>query len=731
MLTILFALSGAAALIYEIVWMEMLQLVIGSTAIAVAVLLSTFMGGLCLGSILLPRVVPPRVHPLRVFALIEAGIGLCGLLVLYALNTPWILLPPTILMGASLPAIARWVKGSAKVGYLYGANTVGAMAGSLFAGFYLLRVYDVSVASYTAVAINFAIAAVSWWMSRNAAYEPQDEVREEGANDWSSYAAIAVSGLCSLGAEVIWTRQLSLLLGGTVYTFSLILAGFLAGIGIGGAVGAFIAGRSMPRVALGICQVLLCAAIAFSAYMMATVLPYWEPKALSRFAADFVRCLAAIFPAALLWGASFPLALSATRSTSRVYAVNTAGAIAGALLCSLVLIPGIGTQQSQRVLIGLSALAAIIALLPRWIALAGLAAAAFAWTVPATPWGVIAYGRQLNTKVDIGYPLFVGEGMNSSIAITELFDKRLFHVSGKVEASSEQQDMRLQRMLGHIPALLHPGPRSVLIVGCGAGVTAGSFVVHPSIEKITLCELEPLVPKTAAKYFDIENYNVIKDRRARVVNEDARHFILTTNETYDVITSDPIHPWVKGSATLYTKEYFDLCKRRLNPGGFITQWVPLYESNRDAVMSEIATFFEVFPNGTIWGNDTDMEEGYDIVLLGQVGPARIDIDAIQQRLDRPDHARVDSSLRELGLGSAIQLLSTYGGDAAGLHEWLRAAQINRDRNLRLQYLAGLSPNAQSAAAIYSEILRFRKFPDYFLTASPERSQALKRALRGL
>ena len=758
-LILLFAMSGAAALIYEIVWLEMLQLVIGSTAVSLAVLLSTFMGGLCLGSILLPRFVPERVHPLLVFAGIELGIGVCGVAVIYAMPLVDLvyaatavqgfagillrgavcsvcLLPPTVLMGASLPAISRWVKDSGQIGYLYGANTIGAMGGCLAAGFYLLRVYDVVVASYTAVAINCAIAAVSW---RMAAGEPhREEAALEtaaGKNDWNVYVAIAISGLCSLGAEVIWTRQLSLLLGGTVYTFSLILAGFLAGIGAG----AFIAGRvKQPRLALGICQFLLGGAIAWSAYALASVLPYWNFNSRHQFTMDFLSCAAAIVPAALLWGASFPLALGAagikgldaTRATSRIYAMNTIGAIVGALLFSLLLIPGVGTQQAQRVLIGLSAAASVIVLMPRRIALAGVAAVLFAWFVPALPWGVIAYGRQLSTKDDIGTLMYAGEGMNSSIAITQLYDKRLFHVSGKVEASSEQQDMRLQRMLGHIPALFHPKPRSALVVGCGAGVTAGSFVAHPSIEKITLCEIEPLVVKAAARYFDSENNNVIADRRTRVVNDDARHYILTTRDTFDVITSDPIHPWVKGSATLYTKEYFELCKRRLNPGGFITQWVPLYESNREAVMSEIATFFEVFPNGTIWGNDTDFEEGYDIVLLGQQGPARIDIDALQQRLDRPDHLRVTKSLRELGLGTAISLLSTYAGDAESLREWLHSAQINRDRNLRLQYLAGLAPNAQGAGEIYREILRFRKFPDYFLTPSKDRGASLKRALRG-
>src|SRR5258706_11177726 len=157
-------------------------------------------------------------------------------------------------------------------------------------------------------------------------------------------------------------------------------------------------------------------------------------------------------------------------------------------------------------------------------------------------------------------------------------------------------------MRGQIPAMVHYNKRSVLIVGCGAGVTAGSFVTHPGIEKIVICEIEPLIPQFVAPYFAKENYNVVKNPRVKVVYDDARHYILTTKEKFDIITSDPIHPWVKGAATLYTKEYFELCKLRLNPGGMITQWVPLYESNPDVVKSELATLFSVFPEATVWGN---------------------------------------------------------------------------------------------------------------------------------
>jgi spermidine synthase len=328
-----------------------------------------------------------------------------------------------------------------------------------------------------------------------------------------------------------------------------------------------------------------------------------------------------------------------------------------------------------------------------------------AYIVPRTPGELIAHGRRLPSRTGQYKVVYEGEGMNSSVAVT-LVDEgvRNFHVSGKIEASSEPQDMRLQRMLGHIPALVHPEPRSVLVVGCGAGVTAGSFVVHPSVKRIVICEIEPLIPRVVAEHFSAENYGVVKHKNVEVIYDDARHFILTTREKFDVITSDPINPWVKGAATLYTREYFELCKRRLNADGVITQWVPLYESNAAAVKSELATFFYVFPEGTVWSNDVE-GQGYDVVLLGQVGPLTIDVDQLQARLGRYDHFKVDASLYEVGFRSGIDLLATYAGTAADLKPWLADAQINRDRNLRLQYLAGLSAHDYREVAIYNEMLK--------------------------
>jgi spermidine synthase len=362
-------------------------------------------------------------------------------------------------------------------------------------------------------------------------------------------------------------------------------------------------------------------------------------------------------------------------------------------------------------------------------AAAALVLAAFcAAGVPKVPDGLVAYGRFLPTYTTEPNYLYVGEGMNSSIVVSELANGvRNFHVAGKIEASSEPQDMRLQRMLGHISALLHPNPKTVLVVGFGAGVTAGSFVLHPEVKRIVICEIEPLIPGVVSQYFKNENYDVVHDPRVEIVYDDARHYILTTKEKFDVITSDPIHPWVKGAATLYTKEYFDLVKKHLNPGGIVTQWVPLYESHLDVVKSEFATFFDVFPAGTVWSNDIN-GKGYDVVLAGQVSPLPIDVDAMQTRLDKPDHARISQSLREVGFSSSVALMSTYAGQAPDLTSWLRDAQINTDRNLRLQYLAGFGLNTYENASIYDNMLSYRRYPDHLFIATPASEFLLREAL---
>ncbi len=790
---ILFFGSGCAALIYEVVWLQMLELVIGSTGVSLGILLGTFMGGLCLGSLLLHRYISAARHPLRVYAVLEAAIGVFGVLVLIALPVAGrlyaagsvsglpgfllrgltcavLLLPPTIMMGATLPAIARWVKttpeGIRQLGYLYGSNIIGAVFGCLLAGFYVLRVYDMMTATFIAASVNIAVALAALGLTLINPRLPQEAVPviPESAVSHETktvYIAIALSGMTALGAQVIWTRVLSLMLGATTYTFSIILAVVLIGLGTGGAAGAALSRRlKRPREALGWAQLLLIPAIAWSSWMLTDWLPYWPiAPGLSKnpwidFQMDFVRCLWALFPATVLWGVSFPFALAAAASpgqdpgriVGRVYAANTLGALAGALLFSVVLIRLIGTQQSQRLMIVCAALAGLLALWPvifpievnlarRRRALTAVAAlilaVVLAMSVGPVPPGLIAYGRTLPTIPVLPEFLYVGEGMNASVAVTKFRPRsapRMFHVSGKVEASSESGDMRNQRLLGHLPALMHRKPKSVLVVGFGAGITAGSFVLYPEVKRIVICEIEPLIPANVARHFTKENYNVLHDPRVEIVYDDARHYILTASEKFDVISSDPVHPWVKGAAALYTQEYIALARARLNPGGVMVEWVPLYENSVPGVKSLVGTFFQVFPDASMWTHIVRQRRGDDAVIIGQAGPAQIDIDALNTRLASPEYARVRQSLSDIGINSLIDLFAGYTGQRAELAPWLSDAEINHDYNLRLQYLAGFQKYTIEIEDIFFELDRLRTFPDSLFVASDSWKEELRRAL---
>jgi spermidine synthase len=329
---------------------------------------------------------------------------------------------------------------------------------------------------------------------------------------------------------------------------------------------------------------------------------------------------------------------------------------------------------------------------------------------------------------------------------------RSFHGAGKIQASTLAADMRLQRMLGHIPALLHKKPESVLVVACGAGITAGTFVLHPDVKRVVICDIEPVVPTIVTPMFGRENYHVVdgiarqnphtvNGKQVEVVYDDGRHFLRTTQETFDIITSDPIDPWVKGCAALNTVEYYRMCRDHLNPGGSVCLWIPLNESNLDTTKSVIATFFEVFPHGIVWSNERE-GRGYDAILFGQVEPTVIDVDELQRRLDRADHQLVKQSLHEVEFGEiktgtdglvevleeGIDLLSTYSGQGPLLKEWSRGAQINTDRNLRLQYLAGMWLNSYMGERILSSILAYYRFPDQTFIGSREGIDALKQAL---
>lgn len=784
-LLLLFFASGCAALIYEIVWFYLVELIVGASSISVAVLLASFMGGMALGSLLLPRVVPPQWHPLKVVACLELGIGTIGIampLLLPVVQAGYValagagtagvlmrgavsalvLVPPTLLMGATLPAVSRWTRstsdGAATIGLLYMANIAGGAFGTALAGFYLLRVYDTFVAGGVAAALNFVVAFVLWWLAVRTAHvtaEPApaavpDVPHTPGASVHAIYAVAALSGFTALGAEVVWTRQVSLLLGASVYTFSLILAIFLAGLGTGSIIGSRLVRRqSDARRALGVCQLLLLICIAWGAWSIVNLLPRWQPSstflpwvrssALYHFAFDALRCAVAFGPATLCWGASFPLAIAAAdvrrdpaESVSRVNAINTVGALAGALGLTLVGIPLLGSTHAQQALIVCAAMSALLVVrfgsgafaagAATAIAVVALAAASVA-IVPPVPAALIAYGRSVDSWDSIKKFLYVAEGATASIAVTEgVAGARQFHIAGKVEASDMDIDMRLERMLGHVPALLHGSPRRVLVVGNGAGVTAGALASYPDVERIVICEIEPVVPASARQYFSDVNEGVLDDPRVTVVYDDGRHFLQTTKETFNVITTDPIHPWVRGAATLYSLEYLQLVRARLAPGGVVTQWVPLYETDAASVKSQLATFAQVFPEMTLWNPDL-LEEGYDLVVLGRTGDSVIDETQLDLRMqERPT---VQRSMNEISLPTAGSLLATYAGRASDLAPWLADAHINRERHLRLQYLAGLAANFDDRYGIFRAIVDHRRYPADLFSASAETEMRLR------
>jgi spermidine synthase len=427
-----------------------------------------------------------------------------------------------------------------------------------------------------------------------------------------------------------------------------------------------------------------------------------------------------------------------------VYAVNTFGAILGSLLAALLLIGTLGTQTSQRLSIALAGLSALLLLAlemggsgkqglrrnaPAWLVAVAVAALLLGWSVAPVPGVLIGYGRFAATWVGYhGDFIYTGEGTHASLAVSETPDGvRRYHNAGKVQASSLPQDMRLQRMLGHLTTLVPEDPSSVLVIGFGAGVTAGAVSLDPRVEDLTIAEIERLVPRVVSTYFSQENFNVARNPKTTLVVDDARHFLLTTDQTFDAITSDPFDPWVKGAATLYTAEFFELMKQRLNPGGVVTIFVQLYESGLEAVKSEIATFVQAFPNAVVWANTVE-GEGYDVVLMGQADPTRIDVEGLEQLLTRPEYLPIARSLEDAGFRSLEDLLATYIASGTDLQPWLTDGQITTDRNLRLGYLAGMALNRREADLIYREMASHGSFPEGLFDAPAERIERLREVI---
>ena len=384
-------------------------------------------------------------------------------------------------------------------------------------------------------------------------------------------------------------------------------------------------------------------------------------------------------------------------------------------VAALVLLRGsIGGRRTLR----LAAAAAVVATL----AMAAL-------TVRPIPPELVAFGRFLPTRGFDANVIYVGEGLTASVAVSEEPSGTLtYHNAGKTQASTYEQDMRLQRMLGHLTTLLAERPRDVLVIGLGAGITAGAGSIDPAVERVVVAELEPLVPAVAAEYFAEPNFGVVESPKVEIRIDDGRHFLTTTARRFDAITSDPLDPWVKGAAALYTREFWELCRARLEDGGVVTVFVQLYEMTEDAVRSELATFLDVFPNGAVFANTVD-GMGYDAVLVGRKSSEPIDLVRLQSRFDSSAYAPVAESLRAVGFDSALDLMSTFAGDAESLAPWLEGAARNTDGNLRLQYLAGQGLNVLAAGEIFSALVgEGAPFPAQSFTGTPSQLEELRQRL---
>lgn len=782
----LFIGSGCSALIYELVWFQWLGLVIGVSAVSLGILLATFMGGMGLGALLLPRWLQTGHHPLRVYALLELAIG--GYAVSLLVVMPWLashypgiaepgveavalrsffaalcLLPPTIMMGATLPVVARWAgqsrEGLAKLGLFYGGNVFGAALGALLAGFYLLRFFDTRIATGVAVGINVAVAMIAWGLAgraRDSAARRPVAGPSAGRVAWSTgqiprrLALVTfLSGFTALACQVIWTRHLSLFIGATVYGFALILAVFLIGLGFGTSVGSALGRRlKQPARALAICQGLLCLAIAWAAFSVTQQLPYWPVNEELRLPADVVRTSWAMLPATLLWGASFPLALAALsmapragatdpgRPVGMLYAVNTMGAIVGALGATLVGIPYLGSMETLKVLVIAAGLAALtsftmvkLKVTPRLVGTSVLVfITSVGWqAVPLIPMQLIAAGHYLpdwGRGVDV---IYAEEGVTASVAVSREANGALtYHNSGKVQASSYPRDMRLQRMLGHLTSLLPDQRDEFLVIGLGAGVTAGALAADEAVKRVTVAEIEPLVTRVADTWFAEWNDTVTRNPKVRIVVEDGRHVLNHSEALFDGITSDPLDPWTRGAAALYTEEFWGLAKSRLRPGGVVTAWGQLYESTEESARSVIATFMNVFPNSALFANTVE-GQGYDLVLIGMADHETLAVDRIIQRVNASPAIR--KSLASVGFADGLDLLGTFAGRPGDLAPWLDGAQLNRDRNLRLQYLAGWGSKRYDQARIFDAMLANGvAYPVSWFTGEPGQLKVLRQLI---
>ncbi len=743
-------LSGAAGLVYQVVWLRMLGLVFGHAVDALTAVLVAFMSGLALGSALGGRLSSRARAPLAIYAWLETGIavyalclppGLPGLtrvsltlrdalglsyegwsLVQVALAF-LVLLPPTVLMGATLPLVSQALASGGeapgrRVGALYAVNTWGAVTGTLAAGYFLLPPLGNRVTVWIAAGANLTAAALALTVARRgAALAPPSvlSARGEEASSrvaWLIPAAMAVSGAVAMVFEIAWTRALSLLLGSSTYAFTAMLLAVLIGLAMGSAVYAWRWGnRPVGPATLGVIQggVGLSAAVVLVSFdrlpdlilaaLRVSTVPSWVDLV------EILVSVAALTMVTLWMGAAFPCAIAAWapagarvgRGVGRLYAANTAGAIVGVLLGGLVLVPTWGIHGSLKMAVAATLMlcGALLVAGPGSImrrSLPAAAALALALSVTFLPdWdrrlmssATAVYapsylragaGRPLREIVRDQEILFYRDGRSGTVAVTREGGQRFLRINGKIDAGSAV-DMSTQLMLAHLPLLAHPAPHTVFILGLGSGVTTGAAARHP-VERVDVLEIEPAVIE-ASRFFTDLHGDVLRDSRVHALIGDGRNFLMASPRRYDVIISEPSNPWMSGLAALYSREFFLLARERLRPGGIMLQWVQSYNLAPEHLKMVVATFREAFPATSIW----EPTPG-DFLLLGRVDRVPLDAGRLRERWETEPRVRAD--FERLGMGGWAGLLGLFvlgEEDAARL---AAGAGLNTDDRLPLEF----------------------------------------------
>ncbi|HTU03626.1 MAG TPA: fused MFS/spermidine synthase, partial [Candidatus Sulfotelmatobacter sp.] len=738
----------------------MLTQIFGNTTHAIATVLSAFMAGLAVGSYLFGAFVDARRNPLLAYGLLEAGVGLYGLMIprLFAFTQQAyirvsgladispalvslamfalcfvVILVPTALMGATLPVLGRFcvtqVAGlGRRIGDLYAVNTLGAVVGCGLAGFALIPWLGLRGSTRLAVILNLVIGAtvlltvaLQGWAR---AGEPVEAAPEKPARaprtplDAALLLGFGVSGAAAMIYENAWTRALTLVIGMSTYSFTIMLTTFLVGLGLGSLLYARRTGAAAPGIAaFGLLQ-LGIALSALGTIPLFERLPFLFLR-LSRGLGDaFGQLLATqvtlsglvmLLPTLLL-GMAFPMvARIYTQSLYRVgssvgqaYASNTLGAILGAFLGGFVLIPLVGVQRSIGLAVALNAATGVLLMgldprvrpVRRALAAAVMLAASAAglWGFGAWDKGVMTSGVTIYADNYADLPtdalrrewmqrdelLYYREGVTATISVhrsagsSYLYEK----TNGKVDASIG--DTPTQLLIGYLPMLFVPDARRVLVIGMGSGMTAKAAAAFP-VERLEVVEIEPAVIE-AARFFAQKNGRIHDDARARFIVADGRNYLLASPGRYDAILSEPSNPWIAGVGNLFTKEYYELALRKLTERGVFGQWMQTYAMAPDDLRMVYRTFAEVFPEVSLWAiNDSDM------LLIGSRERQHLRIGAWRKTLAARAAARRD--LSELGFPDAASLLAMYLMPRPALLDMAGEAELNRDDYPRLEFSA--------------------------------------------